>query len=126
MFDQIRRFFSVSNNPEQRDGYNSIDSNPKLTGNYIANKGFDLNITKHLQNFIDTLDYSPSRNLRTYWANILMTIIEDGYFKAPKPEDGNSWFIQERLQELEKAGYIDYIGFDSYSLGPKMWQSKNS
>jgi hypothetical protein len=120
MFSKIKQFFfDLSGSPEKSNYV--FDPVAKFTTDEVASKQFDFDVSKHLKNFIATLDYSPSKNLREYWSEILRTAIEDGYYQMPNPTEPHAWFIQERLIELEKAGYLDYIGFGSYTIGPKMW-----
>jgi len=121
MFEHIKHFFSSLSASHSQDEY-VFDPVQKFTCESVANRAFDLDVSKHLDNFISTLDYCPSQNLREYWEDILMAVVEDGYFQTPKPTEPHAWFIHERLIELEKAGYLEYVGFRSYTIGPKMWQ----
>ena len=121
MFDHIKQFLSSFSVLHQQDEY-VFHTVTKFTGESVTNKAFDLDVSKHLEDFIRTLDYSPSQNLRSYWEDILTTVVKEGYFQMPKPTESHAWFIHERLIELEEAGYLDYIGYGSYTIGRKMWR----
>ncbi|SHG53966.1 hypothetical protein SAMN05443144_1337 [Fodinibius roseus] len=121
MFNQIKQFLSSFSTSHKQDEY-IFDPVAKFTADEVENKQFDFDVSSHLENFIATLNYCPSKNLREYWREILTTVVEDGYYQMPKPTQPHAWFIHERLIELEKAGYLDYIGFGSYTIGRKMWR----
>src|SRR5699024_5784526 len=94
MFDHIKQFLSSFSVLHQPDEYVS-HTVTKFTCESVTNKAFDLDVSKHLEYFIRTLDYTPSQNLRSYWEDILTTVVKEGYFQMPKPTESHAWFIHE-------------------------------
>src|SRR5699024_11414128 len=78
MFDHIKQFLSSFSVSHQQDEY-IFEPIAEFTGESVANKAFDLDISKHLEDFIRNLDYSPSQNLRSYWEDIITTVVKEGY-----------------------------------------------